>query len=125
MRLADAKLMAFVATNDAVRSRRFYEETLGLKFVADEEFALVFDANGTMLRIQKVDDVQPRQFTTLGWEVDDIAASMRELTAKGVAFEQFGLPGQDKTGAWTPPGTSSKIAWFQDPDGNRLSLAQF
>jgi catechol 2,3-dioxygenase-like lactoylglutathione lyase family enzyme len=123
--LGSASLMAFVATTDAARARAFYEGVLGLRLVDDEEFALVFDANGTMLRIQKVQELTPHPFTSLGWQVEDIAAKMRELTAKGVSFEQYGLPGQDATGVWTPPGSTTLVAWLKDPDGNVLSLAQF
>jgi catechol 2,3-dioxygenase-like lactoylglutathione lyase family enzyme len=123
--LSSASIMAFVATTDAARSRAFYEGVLGLRFVADEPVALVFDANGTMLRIQKVQELTPHPFTSLGWQVDDIGATMRELSAQGVMFESYGLPGQDASGAWTPPGSTTTVAWFKDPDGNLLSVTEF
>jgi catechol 2,3-dioxygenase-like lactoylglutathione lyase family enzyme len=122
--LANARVAAFVATTNADRARAFYEDVLGLGLIADEQFAVVFVANGTMLRVQKVEALTPHPFTSLGWEVDDIASTMQGLVAKGVAFEHYGLPGQDDTGAWTPPGTSTRVAWFKDPDGNLLSLTQ-
>ena len=123
--LGNASIIALVATVNAPRARGFYEDVLGLRFVADEEYALVFDAKGTMLRIQRVQTLTPHAFTSLGWQVDDIAETMRELAAKGVTFENYGLPGQDATGAWTPPGSTTTVAWFKDPDGNLLSLTQF
>ena len=97
---------------------------LGLRFIADDGFALLFDANGTTLRIARVEALTPQPFTSLGWHVDDISTVMQTLAAKGVTFEHYGLPGQDDTGAWTPPGTSTKVAWFKDPDGNLLSLTE-
>jgi catechol 2,3-dioxygenase-like lactoylglutathione lyase family enzyme len=121
--LGNAKLMAFVAITDALRARAFYEGVLGLKLVADEEFALVFDANDTMLRLQKVEAFTPHPFTSLGWQVDDIAATIRDLVAKGVVFERYGFMQQDELGVWSHDG--ARIAWFKDPDGNVLSLAQF
>ncbi len=48
-----------------------------------------------------------------------------ELGKAGVKFERYGIPGQDEKGIWTPPGSTAKVAWFKDPDGNILSLAQF
>ncbi len=47
----------FLATANAERSRSFFEGKLGLKFVADEPVALVFQVGGSMLRIQKVDQI--------------------------------------------------------------------
>jgi catechol 2,3-dioxygenase-like lactoylglutathione lyase family enzyme len=121
--LGDAEITAFVATTDAERAKRFYCETLGLRLVADEEYALVLDANGTMLRVQKVEKLAPQPFTSLGWNVPDIAATIDALVASGVAFERYGFMEQDDRGVWTAPG-GAKIAWFKDPDGNTLSIAE-
>ncbi len=95
-----SKIISFVATQHPARAREFYEATLGLKLVGDDPFALVFDVNGTMLRVQKVQELHPAKHTVLGWEVPDIHARIRELTGKGVRFERFpGLP-QDESGVW-------------------------
>ena len=122
--LGNASLIAFIATTDASRTRAFYEDVLGLRFIADDGFALLFEANGTTLRIARVEALTPHPFTSLGWEVEDISTVMQTLATAGVAFEHYGLPGQDDTGAWTPPDTSTTVAWFKDPDGNLLSLTQ-
>jgi catechol 2,3-dioxygenase-like lactoylglutathione lyase family enzyme len=118
-------IMAFTATADAGRAQAFYRDQLGLRLVSDEPYALVFDAAGTMLRVQKVKEVRQAQYTALGWRVPDIAAKVDELEKAGVHFERYGLPGQDEKGIWTPPGSNTKVAWFKDPDGNILSLTQF
>jgi len=76
-----------------------------------------------MLRIAKIPVFEPARFTILGWEVQDIHDVVAKLTAKGLPFEQFGLPNQDETGVWTAP-TGDKVAWFKDPDGNILSLSE-
>jgi catechol 2,3-dioxygenase-like lactoylglutathione lyase family enzyme len=105
-------------------SREFYERTLGLKLVADEPFALVFDLNGHMLRIARTNELNPAKHTVLGWHVGDVAAKVRELMARGVTFERFERLPQDTLGIWTSP-SGAKIAWFKDPDGNNLSLTEF
>ena len=123
--LTSDSIMAFVATADAARAKAVYHELLGLRLVSDEQYALVFYAAGIMLRVQKVKEVRQAQYTALGWSVPDIAAKVAELEKAGVKFERYGLPGQDEKGIWTPPGSSTKVAWFKDPDGNILSLTQF
>ncbi len=123
--LDTSPIMAFSATTDAERAKEFYRDRLGLKLVEDGPFALVFDAAGTMLRVQKVKEIRQAQYTALGWQVTDIAAKVDELEKAGVKFEHYGFPGVDQKGIWSPPGASARIAWFKDPDGNILSLTQF
>jgi|SRR6185369_1579682 len=122
--LADFQIAAFVATANAERSRTFYENTLGLKLVADEEYAIVFDANGITLRIQKVRDVAPSPYTSLGWHVTNIEKMVEELSGRGVSFEIYDGFGQTDQGIMTFP-NGAKVAWFKDPDGNLLSLDQY
>jgi catechol 2,3-dioxygenase-like lactoylglutathione lyase family enzyme len=123
--LASSKIAAFSATTDPDRAKAFYRDQLGLRLVSDEQYALVFDAAGTMLRVQKVKEVSEAKYTTLGWNVPDIEATVDELEKAGVKFERYGFPGQDEKGIWAPPGSTAKVAWFKDPDGNILSLTQF
>ena len=122
MNLLDKPIL-FLATTDSDRSRKFYEAVLGLDFVADEPFALVFSSGGVMLRIQKVEQLSPAPHTVLGWSVDDIKSAVKSLTGKGVQFNRYEHMQQDEHGVWQAPG-GGKIAWFSDPDGNTLSLTQ-
>jgi catechol 2,3-dioxygenase-like lactoylglutathione lyase family enzyme len=113
----------FIATANASAALEFYGQKLGFSLLVDDPFALVFDCDGTMLRIQKVDDVQAQPYTVLGWAVDDIAVSVTSLSAGGVEFQRYEHMEQDELGIWSSPG-GGKIAWFQDPDGNTLSLTE-
>ncbi len=118
------RLIAFVATANPDDARAFYQDALGLTLIEESEFSIVFVSGETMLRIQKVPEVAIPPDTALGWEVDDIAGRIAELGDKGVIFERFDGFGQDESGVWTAP-DGTKVAWFHDPDGNRLSLTQF
>jgi catechol 2,3-dioxygenase-like lactoylglutathione lyase family enzyme len=121
--LDSAKLIAFVPIRDSQRARPFYEDVLGLRFIADDPFALVMDANGVTVRLAKTPGFTPARFTVLGWEVDAIERTVAALERKGVRFERFpGLP-QDAQGIWTTP-SGARVAWFKDPDGNILSVSQ-
>jgi catechol 2,3-dioxygenase-like lactoylglutathione lyase family enzyme len=122
--LGSTNIIAFVPTTDSGRARAFYEGVLGLRFVKDDGFAMVLDANGIMIRVAKVPGpFTPAQFTILGWQVSGIEKVVAELTAKGVHFEIFGFFQQDELGIWTAP-TGDKVAWFKDPDGNMLSVSE-
>ena len=122
--LGSTNIVAFVPTTDAVKARTFYEGLLGLRFIKDDGFAMVLDANGIMVRVAKVPPpFKPAQFTILGWQVSGIEDVVRDLRDKGVQFEIFGFFKQDELGIWTAP-TGDKVAWFKDPDGNVLSVSQ-
>lgn len=120
----DGRLIAFVPTTDLPRARAFYAETLGLRVAEESPFACVFDANGTMLRLTPVRKLARVRYTILGWGVDDIASTAGRLAAAGVAFLRYRGMDVDDAGVWTSPG-GDQVAWFEDPDGNLLSLTQF
>lgn len=122
--LESSDVVAFAAATDLPRARAFYEQKLGLPVIEQNDFACVFDANGTMLRVTAVPEVMQASYTVLGWRVTDIEATVRGLTAKGVVFNRYDIMDQDENGVWTTPG-GDQVAWFTDPDGNNLSLTQF
>lgn len=120
------RIVAFVVTTKPEDAMSFYRDKMGFKLASEDDFALVFDANGTMLRVVKMNQGQfhPAAYTVLGWDVDDIARTVAELAKRGIAFERYpGMP-QDKDGIWTSP-SGAKVAWFKDPDGNVLSVTEF
>jgi len=117
------KIVAFAATSKPARARRFYRDTLGLRLVSEDGFALAFDANGTMLRVTVVKDVRAADYTVLGWQVADIVAAAKRLKKAGVRLRRYPGMGQDELGVWTSP-SGARVGWFKDPDGNTLSITQ-
>jgi catechol 2,3-dioxygenase-like lactoylglutathione lyase family enzyme len=124
--LGGSEVIAFAPTTDPAKARAFYEGILGLRLVADEKpFALVFDANGIMLRVTTVHELKTQPFTILGWRIADIEGTVDKLVGAGVRFERFpGMNDSDPRGIWNSPG-GARIAWFKDPDGNVLSVTEF
>jgi len=116
-------VVTFLLTQNPGAAIAFYRDKLGLRFLRDDGFALVFDLNGVMLRIGKVPSFTPAQNTVLGWEASDIAATLKKLVQQGIAFERYPNMSQDSDGIATFP-NGDKVAWFKDPDGNVLSLSQ-
>jgi catechol 2,3-dioxygenase-like lactoylglutathione lyase family enzyme len=118
-----ARAVCFVLTADRAVSRPFYQEVLGLPLLSEEAFGVVFDlGSGATLRLTEIKGHVPGPHTVLGWEVPDIRAAMADLRARGVSFEIYEGFGQDADGVWSAEET--QLAWFNDPEGNTLSLAQ-
>ena len=121
--LYKSEVIGFIPITDAARARAFYEQTLGLRFVSDDQFALVMEANRTKIRLVRMKEFTPAPFTILGWETAVIEQTVKELIAKGVVFQRYPFVTQDEFGIWNTP-NGSRVAWFQDPDGNTLSISQ-
>jgi len=121
--LASGKVVGFLLTKDYDKARAFFEGALGFQFVSVDQYALVMNAGGTMIRIAKAQDFTPARNTVLGWEVQDIEAIVTWLKNRGVTFEKYPFVQDHELGIWTTP-TGDKVAWFKDPDGNVLSVSQ-
>ncbi len=121
--LRHARFAPILCTARPDQSREFYVEKLGMEFVREEPRALVFRGDRRFLRLQVVEQM-PKSFgSAFGWQVDDIEAKVEALGRRGVQIERYeGLP-QDERGIATFP-NGDRVAWFLDPDGNVLSLAE-
>ena len=115
-------VVTFLTTQNPDAALAFYRDQLGLRFLRDDGYALVFDMNGVLLRIAKAKSFTPAQGTVLGWEARDFAAAMSKLGEAGIRFERYPNMGQDADGVCTFP-NGDKVAWFKDPDGNVLSIS--
>ncbi len=122
--LSRASLIAFIPVSDLATARDFYIAKLGFAVTDQSPFALVVDANGTMLRLTPVGELRTQPFTIVGWAVDDIVSTVDNLVSLGVQFNRYDGMAQDARGIWTSP-NGDLVAWFTDPDGNTLSLTRF
>jgi len=117
-------VIGFIPTTDFTRAKEFFRDKVRLRFTGQEDqFALVFESAGVMIRVVKVGDFTPAGFTILGWRVKDIDETVAAMTKRGVTFERFPGMQQDTHGIWTAP-SGARVAWFKDPDGNVLSVSQ-
>ena len=124
MSLANRPPVTFILVTHMERARSFYTEVLGLVHTGSDAFADSYDLGGTLLRVTHVPGWTPSAHTVIGWLVDDVEATVAALTARGVAFLTYEGFGQSPEGIWSSPDGSARIAWFNDPDGNNLSLTQ-
>jgi catechol 2,3-dioxygenase-like lactoylglutathione lyase family enzyme len=122
--LASSSVIAFVSTAEMTRASHFDGAILGLPLIDEGVYASVFDAGGAQLRVTAVDTVSPQPYTVLGWSVADIATIVRALASAGVRLLRYPGMEQDELGVWLSP-SGARVAWFEDPDRNVLSLTQF
>jgi len=122
--LSDSKMIGFIPSTNLDSAKIFYSDKLGLQLLVQNEYALEYKINDTILRVNKVSESISTDYTILGWQVDNISGSVKTLTDNGVDFLQFDGMDQDPLGVCEFLG-GSKVAWFKDPDGSTLSLTQF
>jgi len=121
--LGSAVITSLVGTMKPEMAKAFYGDTLGLKFISDDGYALVFEGKNARVRVSKVPAIAPAAYAVLAFTVDDIEKAVDALAAKGVVFARFGFFVQDARGIWAAP-DGTKVAWFHDPDLNLLSVVQ-
>ena len=118
--LADALAVTTVAVTDLDRSKRFFQELLGLPLLDEAPFAYRFGAGkGSQLSVRRG---QPNVGQTVAhFEVSDIEAVIRDLTSRGVTFEEYETP---KTVDFIAQIGPARGAWFTDPDGNVFGVRE-
>ena len=118
--LADSLFVTTVAVSDLEASRAFFSEVVGLPVLDAQPFAIRFGAGlGSQISVRRG---QPNVGQTVGhFEVADIEATVAELTARGVVFEEYETPKTVNGIAQVGP---ARAAWFKDLDGNILGLRE-
>jgi catechol 2,3-dioxygenase-like lactoylglutathione lyase family enzyme len=121
--LGGKNAIANIAVRNLDTAQRFYEGTLGLKPIGTEGEELVAYKSGTStLYVYRSEHAGTNRATAVTWDVGkQVDKLVRELKAKGVAFEHYDLPGLKVEGD-VHVGEGMRIAWFKDPDGNILSI---
>ena len=121
---AEATPVAFLYVSERERALDFYRDRLGFALHSSDPFGDFLDLGGAMVRMTTMPDHKAGPHPVLGWNVADIAAAAAALAGRGIAFTIYEGMGQDAQGIWTAPDGRAKVAWFADPDGNVLSLAE-
>jgi catechol 2,3-dioxygenase-like lactoylglutathione lyase family enzyme len=121
--LTDFPVYATIATGDMARARAFYEGTLGFSAEMEDDTGGVFYRSGaTRFLLYLSDFAGGPQQTVATWVVDDLEATVGEMSAQGVTFEQYDLPGLKTDERGIAELGPFRGAWFKDPDGNILNV---
>jgi catechol 2,3-dioxygenase-like lactoylglutathione lyase family enzyme len=121
--LGNRNAVANLAVRNLDVARRFYEDTLGLAPVDEQDDeVIVFKSGDSIVNVYRSQYAGTNEATAVTWTVgDDIEDIVRELRDKGVTFEHYDMPGIIRDGD-IHVGGDMKVAWFKDPDGNILNI---
>lgn len=130
--LADGAVATRLPAQDLGRARRFYAEKLGLEPVEERPGGLLYRARSGAFALFESAGGPSGEHTQMGWEVDDLEATVRELRGRGVAFEEYDLPGlatlngiAEIAGNYpSKGGIGERAVWFRDSEGNMLGIGQ-
>jgi catechol 2,3-dioxygenase-like lactoylglutathione lyase family enzyme len=117
---------------DLNRARRFYSEKLGLDPSEERPGGLLYRCASGEFALFESAGASPSTFTQMGWDVDDIEATVAELKRRGVVFEDVDVPGlrtidgiAEVSGNYpSKGGKGERAAWFRDSEGNMLGMGQ-
>jgi catechol 2,3-dioxygenase-like lactoylglutathione lyase family enzyme len=131
MMLRDGRVASRLPAQNLERARAFYAEKLGLEPVEEREGGLRYVCAAGEFALFESVGTASGDHTQMGWEVDDIEATVRELRGRGVVFEEYDLPGlktvegiADIEGNYPSKGSGERGAWFRDSEGNVLGIGQ-
>ena len=119
--LSDQAAVATVAVKNLESAKKFYEQTLGLPKLMENEEVLTFKSGGSTLFVYRSQYAGTNKATAVTWVTDEVEEIVKTLKSRGVSFEHYDLPNMSRQGDLHVAGTM-KAAWFKDPDGNIFSL---
>jgi catechol 2,3-dioxygenase-like lactoylglutathione lyase family enzyme len=129
--LSNGKVASRLPAQDLDRARAFYAEKLGMKPIEEREGGLRYVGAQGEFALFASAGAASGDHTQMGWEVDDIEATVRELRGRGVVFEDYDLPGlttvdaiAEIEGNYPSKGRGERGAWFRDSEGNMLGIGQ-
>jgi catechol 2,3-dioxygenase-like lactoylglutathione lyase family enzyme len=120
--LNTSQAIATLAVKDLKAAAAFYEGKLGFVPQSRQDDELISYASGnSVFNVYRSRYAGTNEATALSWPVKDVEGTIKELKAKGIAFEHYDMPGMTLQGDVHVSG-SMKVAWFKDPDGNILNI---
>ena len=121
--LTTAPIRAYIPALNVARARKFYQEVIGLRPKEDFAGGVIYECGGTEVFLYPTSNAGTSKASQAFWEVSDVEAEVAELRARGLAFEEYDMPGIEmKNGIAV--GGGAKTAWFKDTEGNILAISQ-
>jgi len=132
MTLHDSKVATRLPAQDLERARAFYADKLGLEPVDERPGGLLYRVGGGEFALFLSSGRATGDHTQMGFEVEDIEATVAELRSRGVVFEEYDLPGVNTrdgiaeiAGNYPSKGAiGERAVWFHDSEGNLLGMGE-
>jgi catechol 2,3-dioxygenase-like lactoylglutathione lyase family enzyme len=129
--LQNGRVATRLPAQDLERARAFYAEKLGLEPVEERHGGLRYVCAAGEFALFASAGTASGDHTQMGWEVEDIEATVRDLRTRGVVFEEYDLPGlrtvdgiAEVEGNYPSKGSHERGAWFRDSEGNLLGIGE-
>ena len=119
--LSDNNAIATVAVKNLETAKKFYEGTLGLTKVIENEEVLSFKTGESTLLVYRSQYAGTNKATAVTFVAEEVDDLVRTMKSRGVTFEHYDLPQMTRQGDIHVAGPM-RTAWFKDPDGNIFSL---
>jgi catechol 2,3-dioxygenase-like lactoylglutathione lyase family enzyme len=129
--LNEGRVATRLPAQDMERARAFYADKLGLEPAEERRGGLRYLCAAGEFALFESAGAPSGEHTQMGWEVDDIDATVAELRSRGVVFEEYDIPGlatvdgiADIEDNYPSKGTGERAVWFRDSEGNLLGIGQ-
>jgi catechol 2,3-dioxygenase-like lactoylglutathione lyase family enzyme len=129
--LKDGRIATRLPAQDLERARAFYADKLDLHPVEERDGGLRYVGAAGEFALFQSAGAPSGDHTQMGWDVDDIEATVAGLRSRGVVFEEYDFPGlrtvdgiADIEGNYPSKGIGERAAWFRDSEGNVLGIGQ-
>ncbi|HET8625537.1 MAG TPA: VOC family protein [Gemmatimonadales bacterium] len=130
--LRDGHVATRLPARDLARARAFYSSMLGLDPIEERPGGLLYQCASGRFALFESSGAASGTHTQMGWEVEDLEATVTELRRRGVVFEEYDLPGFKTVGGIadvegnypSKGGIGEKAAWFKDSEGNLIGIGQ-
>jgi catechol 2,3-dioxygenase-like lactoylglutathione lyase family enzyme len=130
--LEGSDVAARLPAQDLERAKAFYAEKLGLRPSEERPGGLRYRCGKGWFALFASSGLPSGNHTQLGWEVEDIEATVTDLRARGVVVEEYDLPGLKTVNGIAQVaghypsrgGVGERAAWFRDSEGNLLAIGQ-
>ena len=121
--LSTAPIRAYIPVSNLQRARKFYEQTVGLEPGEAYGGGVIYTCGGAEVFMYQTPNAGTSKASQAFWQVDDVAAEVAALKARGVVFEEYDMPGIKMKNS-IATGGGAKTAWFKDSEGNIMAVSQ-
>lgn len=117
------QMTAVLPAVDLERARRFYDEKLGMTPEMESPDTILYRVGDSVFSLYPAQGPASGEHTQAALLVDDLQSAMRDLTSRGITFEDYNIP-TARTEGGVMEDQEGRGAFFKDSEGNILALLE-